>query len=212
MTNNWLKQRSEILAKYADCLPIKQDRICMIFSYPEYGWMPLHFHKNGEDMGFIELSSVYDCFEPMREWLECIAENSHSKASIVNLDCEIWHAVLYYEPVWFYDQENYKGKLYPPHYGIFSVYDEADDKFIIDAFCDTETFVQDLDKCMVDFAEEMKEKPEFIEDWVADSWNHEWGELDDDDPRIKEIFINKIKSPAIEKYINKMDSWHRENP
>ena len=65
---------------------------------------------------------------------------------------------------------------------------------------------------MVDFAEEMKEKPEFIEDWVADSWNHEWGELDDDDPRIKEIFINKIKSPAIEKYINKMDSWHRENP
>ena len=148
----------------------------------------------------------------MREWLECIAESSHNKASIVNLDCERWHAVLYYEPVWFYGQENYKGKLYPPNYGIFSVYDEADDKFIIDAFCNTETFVRDLYRCMVDFAKEMKEKPEFIEDWIADSWNHEWGELDDGDPRMKEIFINKVKSPAIEKYINEMDSWHRKNP
>lgn len=211
MANNWLRQRSEMLAKYADGLPMKQDRIRITFNYPDSGWMPLHFHKNGEDMGFFVLSYVYDCFEPMREWLECIAESSYRKASIVNLDCERWHAVLSYEPIWFYNYKNYKGKLYFPDYGIFSVYDEADDKFIIDAFCNKETFVRDLYKCMLDFAKEMKEKPEFIEDWVIDSWNHEWGELDDDDPRMKEIFINKVKSPVIEKYINEMDSWHRNN-
>lgn len=55
----------------------------------------------------------------------------------------------------------------------------------------------------------MKEKPEFIEDWVSQSWNQEWGDLDEDDPRMKEIFINKVKSPSIQEYIKYMDSWHK---
>ena len=55
----------------------------------------------------------------------------------------------------------------------------------------------------------MKEKPEFIKDWVSQSWNQEWGDLDEDVPRMKEIFINKVKSPSIQEYIKYMDSWHK---
>ncbi len=137
MSKNWLKQRSEILAKYAQSLPTKQDRIQFSFEYPDYGWMPVHFHKNGIDMGFIEFSSVYDCFEPLREWLETITTVGYDKASIVNLDCELWHAALYYEPIWFYDNEKYRSGLYPCDCGIFSVYDEAEDRFLLDAYCET---------------------------------------------------------------------------
>ena len=72
---------------------------------------------------------------------------------------------------------------------------------MLDAYCDTETFVRDVYKCITDFAKAMKEKPEFIEDWVSQSWNQEWGDLDEDDPRMKEIFINKVKSPSIQEYI-----------
>lgn len=209
MSKNWLKQRSEILAKYAEALPTKQARIQITFEYPDAGWMPVHFHKNGADMGFIVFSDVYDCFEPLREWLETIATIGYDKASVVNLDCERWHATLYYEPIWFYDYENYKGSIYPKNCGIFSIYDEAEDKFLLDAYCDTETFVRDVYKCIIDFAKAMKEKPEFIKDWVSQSWNQEWGDLDEDDPRMKEIFINKVKSPSIQEYIKYMDSWHK---
>lgn len=37
MSNNWLKQRSEIMAKYAEALPIKQDRIQITFEYSDCG-------------------------------------------------------------------------------------------------------------------------------------------------------------------------------
>lgn len=206
MAKNWLKQRSEILSKYAEVLPSKVDSVKISFEYPDYGWMPVHFHKNGEDMGFIEFSFVYDCFVPLREWLETIATIGSDKAAVLNLDCERWHAALYYEPIWFYDYENYKGSVYPMNCGIFSVYDEAEDRFLLDAYCDTKTFVKDIYKCIMDFAKAMKEKPEFIEEWVSHSWNHEWAKYDDDDPRMKEIFINKVKSPSILEYFRILKS------
>ena len=49
----------------------------------------------------------------------------------------------------------------------------------------------------------MKEQPGFIEDWVSESWNHEWGDLDDDNPKINEIFMNKVQSASIQKYLQK---------
>lgn len=210
MNNNWLKQRSEIIAKYAESLPTKQDRISITFDYPDAGWMPVRFHKNGDYMGFLVFSYVYDCFVPLKEWLESIAEGSDTKASIVNLDCERFHGVLYYEPVWFYDYENYQGKkLCPPCCGIFSVYDEAEDRFILDAYCRTETFVGDIYKCLIDLAKSMKERPEFVDDWVWDSFNSDCSELIDDESLLQEVFINKIKSEKIRNYLREMDSYHK---
>ena len=52
MAKNCLKQRSKILAKYAKNLPLKQDRIQIKFDYPEAGWLPVHFHRNGKNMNY----------------------------------------------------------------------------------------------------------------------------------------------------------------
>lgn len=42
------------MGRYAQELPDGQDRIQVSFDGPDYGWMPVHFIKNGVDMGFIE--------------------------------------------------------------------------------------------------------------------------------------------------------------
>jgi hypothetical protein len=206
MTSNWLRKHGELLLKYSEHLPDKEDTIRITFDYPDCGWMPMRFLKNGIDKGFIVLSDVYDSFVPMREWLETIATSHDQKASIINLDCEQYHIVLSYEPVWFYEGND---GSYPLDCGIFSVYDEADKDFILDAFCDTETFIRDIYQCLIHFAEEMSEKPEFVNDWVEQSFNDEWAELDEGDTAANYIFLNKVKSEKVEEYIKYMDKWHQ---
>ena len=202
--NGWLRGRSEILGRYAQGLPDGQDRIQVAFDGPDYGWMPVHFIKNGVDMGFVEFSDVYDCFEPLREWLESVACNQCSNASVVNLDCEDWQAVLYYEPIWFFDH-SCKRELWPGNCGIFSVYDESDDRFILDAYCETGTFVRDFYKCLTDFARVMTDKIEFVEDWVPQSWQAKFGDPEDD-PRMREMFIGLVRSQKIEDYLKEIGS------
>lgn len=38
MANTWLKQKSDILLKYASKLPTKLDRVSIKFDYPEVGY------------------------------------------------------------------------------------------------------------------------------------------------------------------------------
>lgn len=210
MESNWLKQRSEILAKYAESLPTRQDRIKITFENPEAGWMPIHFFKNEQEAGRdLYFSDVYDSFVPLREWLETIATIGHEKASIVNLDCEGQHISLYYEPVWHYDFENYKGKLCPPCCGIFSVYDSYEDRFILDAFCNTETFVRDVYKCIIDFAKAMKDSPKFVEEWDCFRWSNDHVSSENEETWKDAILLKKMKSPSIEAYIRNCDSWHK---
>lgn len=209
MKSSWLSKRGTILSKYATSLSQKSDRVKVTFDYPHCGWMHMHFHKNGIDMGYIVLSDVYDCFVPIREWLETIATSHYQQASIINLDCECFHAVLSYEPIWFYEENENNAETYPLDCGIFSVYDEADKEFILDALCSTETFIREMYQCLINFAEAMKLRPEFIDDWVEQSFNEEWAELDDDDPTMNEIFLGKVKSKKIESYIHRMNDWHK---
>ena len=54
----------------------------------------------------------------------------------------------------------------------------------------------------------MKLRPEFIDDWVQQSFNEEWGELDNNIDAMNEIFLSKVKSKKIENYIQQMDNWH----
>lgn len=208
MNSSWLKKRGEIILKYATSLSQKLDKVKITFDYPDCGWMPMHFHKNGIDMGYIALSDVYDSFVPLREWLETIATSSYEQASIINLDCEGFHAVLSYEPIWFYDENDINNATYPPDLGMFSVYSEADNDFILDALCETETFIREMYQCFINFAEAMKLRPEFIDDWVQQSFNEEWGELDNNIDAMNEIFLSKVKSKKIENYIQQMDNWH----
>lgn len=200
MANQWLKQKSEIYAKYAECIPLEQDEIKIKFGYPDAGWLDVYFFKNEEEMGFVWFSDVYDSFEPLKEWLEDIATLGSSKASIVKLDCEDIDVVLSYEPIWFYDSNT---RLCWKNLGIFSVYDESKGCFILDAICETEKFVRDIYQSIIDYALEMREKPEFVDDWVCDSWTDDWTKFEEGDPGINEIFLSKVKSEHIEEFIKK---------
>ncbi|MGP1591679.1 MAG: hypothetical protein ACTTHI_07795 [Prevotella sp.] len=199
--NNWFLKRSEILAKYAGKYPVEYDKIEMKFSFPTYGWMPFQIIKNKEVVKLRELSYACDAFVPMREWLEGIVEGHYDKISVIKLDCEDFYTVLYFEPLWFFDSF-YEGiEVKPSDAGIFLVYDSFLNAFVVDAFCNIESLVKSLYYNLLEFADKMKENPKFTEEWVSVSWNEEWGELEDDDPKIHEIFFYKMKSPIIEKYL-----------
>lgn len=165
--------------------------------------MSVHLAVNDEDKGFIVLSSAFDGFEPLREWVETIVASRENKASIVRLNGELSEAIPYYEPIWVYDADKCNGFTHPSDCGIFSVYDSADDKILLDAFCYTPTFVQTIYKSMIEFATAMKDRPEFIEDWVIDSFNKDCSKYNEDDSAINEIFYNKVKSEKIEEFLNK---------
>lgn len=207
MANNWLKQRCEILAKYADTLPTTYDTVHILFENPEWGWMPVHLHKNGVDMGTFEISNVYDSFGPIREWLETIADIGHDKAIAVNLNCEDVYVVLYYEPMWFFDYDQFKGNVHPRDCGIFSVYVESKDRFLFDAYCETYSFVKNIYEDIINYAKSSKDNPDFIENWVEGDSSLELGELEEDDPRIKELFLNKMRSQKIEAYLRHCEKW-----
>ena len=210
MKINWLRQRSEIMAKYATSLPTTLDRVKLTFDFPEYGWMPVHFFKNEQEMGFVEFSDVYDSFKPFRQWLEILAEIGNSRASVTCLDCESSHTVLYYEPVWFYDREIYGVERCPADCGIFSVYDEAADRFILDAYCDTSLFVRDLYQSLMDFVSAMHKRPDFTEHWRMSDWNDNWEEDDEEETKSKEIFLSTLKSPIIEAYVKDSMKWRHQ--
>lgn len=44
----------------------------------------------------------------------------------------------------------------------------------------------------------MRDNDEFVEDWVEGAYNKEYGEMEDGDPKIKDIFINKVTSEVLE--------------
>lgn len=209
MAKNWLKQRSEILAKYAEALPVTHDNVQISFDAPKWGWMSVHFMKNEVELGLIDLSNVYDSFGPLRDWLEGIAEIRGNKAIAVNLDCEDYHVALYYDPIWFFDYDLLSKGIHPEICGIFSIYDGEKDQFLFDAYCKTSDLVKGIYKSIIDYAKAMRENPDFIEHWVEGNWNHEWGSLDEDDPRMKDIFLNKMTSPKIEEYLQHCARWRR---
>lgn len=210
MANTWLKQKSGILLKYASNLPTKLDRVSIKFDYPEVGWLPVHFIKNGVEMGHVEFSAVYDSFEPMMTWLESIAQIVLDNASVVRLDLEGAYCVLSFEPLWFYDEKTYAS---PKYYdcGILTIYDEANDVFILDALCQRELLVGDIYTNLKDFAKAMKGNPNFVDDWVRDSFNKECADMEEDGKDPINLFETKMHSEIIQDYQRKMDSYHKNS-
>ena len=81
-----------------------------------------------------------------------------------------------------------------------------------DAFCETKSFVRNIYRSIKTFAQNAGEHDGFIEDWVETAYNEEWGEMDDTDPRIKDIFLNKVSSVEIEKFLSDENSTVRFIP
>ena len=203
--NKWLYERSRILAKYADKYPTIRDTVQFRFDYPDCGWINMCIFVNGEERDCVGLSSVYEPFEPLKKWLEGIvnrAETSECSPCVVVIDCESYKVSLHFEPIIF-DWDDRDGKsLHPSYCGLFYVYDEAEDKIMAEGYCETAVFVRNVYLSIVQYAEEMKKKDSFVEEWVCDAYNSEICELDEHSEELKNFFLNRVKSEKIENYIN----------
>lgn len=191
-----LTERSRILAKYGEKIPQLSDRVEFDFDKPNSGWIELMIQVNDEEANTLGLSSAFEPFQDMKEWLEDIVKNDKrcsKKTSVLEIDCESYEAVIYYEPV--FEQKDINT-------GIFYVYDTSEDKIWADAYCETSVFVKSVYKAIVDYAIEMAFTPDFVEEWVWDAYNSEMGPYDEDSPELKDFFLNKVRSGIIEDYID----------
>lgn len=193
-----LIERSRILVKYGEKIPQLSDRVKFDFDKPNSGWIELMIQVNDEEANTLGLSSAFEPFQDMKEWLEDIVKNDKrcsKKTSVLEIDCESYEAVIYYEPV--FEQKDINT-------GIFYVYDTSEDKIWADAYCETSVFVKSVYKPIVDYAIEMALTPDFVEEWVWDAYNSEMGPYDEDSPELKDFFLNKVRSGIVEEYIDNL--------
>lgn len=206
MTNNLLLERGKLFAKYAENMPSKPDQLELQLDYPDNVWINMHFKVNEEERLMITASDVYEPFEDIRDWLEQIVKRIFDFIPTgVRIYDEFDDYLLYYEPFFFHSDELLTTE--PPQLdGLFYIYDSCEKKIVSDAVCETKTFVRSLYESILSFAKESSKREEFVDDWIVRAYNHEYGQFDDDDPRVKDIFINKVTSPAVEAFLNNKDS------
>lgn len=205
--NNLLSERSKLFAKYAEKMPSKSDKLELKLDYPGHGWLDMHFIVNGEEKLKIPASYVYEPFEDIRDWLEQIVRNvfdfTPTGAKIYD---ESYDYLLYYEPFFFHSDELLTKN--PPHLdGLFYIYDSYEKKIVSEAVCETKTLVRVFYETILNFAKESSKREEFVDDWIIDAYNRDYAEFDDDDdPGVKEIFINKVTSAVVEKFLGDKNS------
>lgn len=193
-----LSERGKILAKYGEDLPLSTDRVSFEFDKPNSGWMELMIQVNDEIANTLSLSSAFEPFQDMKEWLEDIVKNDKrcsKKTSVLEIDCESYEAMIYYEPVFEQRETNT---------GIFYVYDTADDLIWAEAYCETSVFVKSVYKAIIEYAIEMALTPDFVEEWVWDAYNSEMGPYNEDSPELKDFFLTKVRSKIVEDYIDNL--------
>ena len=203
--NNWLYERSRILAKYTDKYPSKRDNVQLRFDYPDCGWINMHVLVDGEEKDVVDLSSVYEPFEPLKKWLEGIVnsvETFEYSPCVVVIDCELYKVSLHFEPIIF-GWDNWDGKgLHPSYCGLFYLYDEADNRIMAEGYCETDVFVRNVYLSIIQYAKEMMKEDGFVEDWISYAYASEVCELDEHSEELKNFFLNLVKSEIIEHYIN----------
>ena len=213
MANNLLLERSKLFAKYAESMPDKADKLELQLDYPDCGWIDMHFKVNDEEKLMISASDVYEPFEDIREWLEQIVKHIFDFTPTgIRIYDEFDDYLLYYEPFFFHSDELLTNDP-PPLDGLLYIYDSCEKKIVLEAICETKELVKSFYETILSFAKKSSKHEEFVDDWIARAYNHEWGEFDDDDdPRVKDIFINKVTSPKVEAFINDKDSTTKYIP
>ena len=200
--NNWLYERSKLFAKYAENMPRKFDKVELQLDYPDCGWLDMHFKVNGEEKILITASDVYEPFEEIREWLELMAKNVFTfTPSGVRIYDEVYNYNLYYEPI-ISDISEFYDQFHTNLVGLFYIYDESVKQIVASAFCEIQDFVKSIYNPIITFAKETRLKDEFVEDWIEQAYNSEWGEMEHDDPKVKDILYNKVHSEIVERFIN----------
>lgn len=204
--NNLLLERSKLFAKYAENMPSKPDKLELQLDYTDSGWIDMHFKVNDEERLMITASSAYEPFEDIRDWMEQIVKHIFDFTPTgISIYDEFDDYLLYYEPFFFHSDGLLTNE--PPQLGgLFYIYDSCEKKIVSDAACETKTFVKSLYESILSFAKELSKREEFVDDWIVSAYNYEYGQLDADDLRVKDIFINKVTSPTVEEFINNKDS------
>lgn len=202
LTNNVLLERSKLFARYAENMPSKTDKLELQLDYPDCGWLYMHFIVNGEEKLKISASEVYEPFQDIRDWLERIVTQIFDfTTTAMTINDEFDDYILYYEPIYFRPDELLT--KHPPKLdGLFYIYDSCEKKIVSEAVCETKQLVRSLYESILAFAKESSKRDEFVEDWIQGAYNSDYAKYDDDDnPRMKEIFINKVTSPIVEKFL-----------
>lgn len=183
-------------------MPLVPDKVDFQLKYEHIGWVDIYILVNGEEKAFITASYAYEPFEDIKEWLENIVKHLFDKTPWgVNIYDETNDNLLYYMPI--PNSPNEQITETPSGLcGIFYYYDGYEEKIVADAVCDTEAFVKNIYKSILSFAKEMKNNDEFVEEWVESVYNKEYGEMEDGDPRIKDIFISKVTSELLDKFLD----------
>ena len=213
MNNNLLLARSKLFAKYAEEMPSKADKLELQLDYPDCGWLKMHFMVNDEEKLLIAVSDVYEPFEDIRDWLEQIVKHIFDFTPTgVRIYDESDDYLLYYEPFFFHSDELLT--KHPPQLdGLFYIYDSYEKKIVSEAVVETKKLVCSFYESILNFAKESSKCEEFVDDWIQGAYNREYAEYDDDDdPRVKEIFINKVSSPVVEEFLNDKNSTKRFIP
>lgn len=199
--NNWLNERSKLFAKYAENMPRKFDKVELQLDYPDCGWLDMHFKVNGDEKILISASDVYEPFEEIREWLELMAKNVFTfTPSGIRIYDEVYNYNIYYEPI-ISDISEFYDQFHTNLVGLFYIYDERVKQIVASAFCEIQDLVKSIYNPIIAFAKETRQKDEFVDDWISGAYNREWGQLDEDDPRAKDIFYNIVNSPFVETFI-----------
>ena len=202
MLKEWLLERARLYGKYADNISARLDNISIKLDYPDRGWIDTHIILNGEETELFEISWCNDPFEDIRLWLEYIVQHIFDYTpSGVNIDCESYSVILNYEPLPFLTDELLTPN--PPELcGLFYIYDDCKGKYVTNALCETKAFVTAIYQTILTFAKETRENDSFVKDWIEQAYNSEWGEMEHDDPKVKDILYNKVHSEIVERFIN----------
>ena len=208
--NHWLHERSMLFEKYAVNMPERADKIDLTLDYPDCGWIDMHFYVNGEEKVMIDTSYVYEPFVDIKEWLENIVSHIFDfNPTGVNIYNECYNFLLYYEPL-FIQTDDQMTPNPQELYGLFYVYDGHKGKVVADALCETKEFVRCIYQKILDFALSARENEDFIDDWCWYAYNEECGTMwENNDPEIKNIFVNKVSSELIEEFLSDENSTRR---
>ena len=203
ISNHWLHERSMLFEKYASEMPLTVDNVEINLDYPDAGWIDMHILVNGEEKELINLSDVYEPFEDIKEWLENIILHVFDFTPFgVNIYDESDNYILYYEPILFQTDELLTPT--PPELcGLFYIYDGYEGKIMADAVCETKAFVSNLYMKIIEFAQTASINDNFIDDWCWQAYNEECAKMwKEDNPDIKNIFIRKVTSERVEKFLS----------
>ena len=200
MNNNWLVERSRLYAKYAEKMPKNANYVQVSFEPPKYGMIDMHLYVNYKEKGLLKLSADTDePFDKIKRWLEDIVTSGEG-ISWVTIDCDPELMTLCFEPILYWD--GYNGHAYRDGYcGIFYVYDSALNKIIVDTLCTAEGLIKSFYNSIINYAKEMQQNDDVIENWVLHEYNPEDLGLDEDSPRLKNYFLKDVRSDVIEEYL-----------